>query len=225
MTVTLHSPGNDDLTKADIDAWRNVPVAVAVDLVPDEQLDIEIRSLNPPGRQPRLFGRAVTVRCEPPDFGAVLHALELVGPGQVLVIAAGGRDDAAMTGEILGGYLHDKGCAGVVCDGAVRDVATLASWPDFSVFSRSVNPRGPTGAARGEVQLPVTIGNRQVSPGDLIIGDDDGLVALSPASVRGHAAGASARLTHEAEWVEGLGSGRPVAEVFGLSPARATQAD
>ena len=88
MTVTLHTAPAFDLTPAEIDRWRAVPVAVAVDLGRDRvgQIDPAIRPLQPAGRQPRLFGRAVTALCEPPDFGAVLHALGLVGPGDVLVI-------------------------------------------------------------------------------------------------------------------------------------------
>ena len=219
MTVTIH-PHDDGPTETEIEPWRAVPVAVAVDLAPDEQLDARIRPINPPGRQPKLFGRAVTARCEPPDFGAVLHALERVRSGGVLVIAADGRNEAAMIGEILGGHLRSRGCVGLVCDGAVRDVATLASWADFPVFTRSVNPRGPTGTSRGAVNAPVMVGGRLVSPGDLVIGDDDGLVALSPATVRSRIADAQAKLAREAEWIDGLADGRPVAEVFGLSPER-----
>jgi 4-hydroxy-4-methyl-2-oxoglutarate aldolase len=225
MTVTIHPRPQDVPTKAEIEPWRAVPVAVAVDLAPDEQLDVRIRPINPPGRQPRLFGRAVTVRCEPPDFGAVVHALELVGPGDVLVIAAMGLGGTAMIGEILAGHLRARGCAGVVCDGPVRDVATLAGWSDFAVFARSVNPRGPTSATEGAVNAPVMIGDRQVGPGDLVIGDDDGLVALSPATVRSRIGDAEAKLALEAKWIEALASGRPVAEIFGLSPARQGGAD
>ncbi|MGH3639690.1 MAG: hypothetical protein ACRDUX_11770, partial [Mycobacterium sp.] len=78
MPVTIHAAPASDLAPAEIERWRAVPVAVAVDLGRDVgQIDPAIRPINPPGRQARLFGRAVTALCEPPDFGAVLHALEL----------------------------------------------------------------------------------------------------------------------------------------------------
>ena len=185
MTVTVYPLPASDLTSAEVEAWRGVPVAIAVDLGRDiGQIDPAIRPLNPPGKQPPLFGRAVTALCEPPDFGAVLHALDIVGPGDVLVIAAAGNSEFAMIGEILGAQVRRRGGVGVVCDGAVRDVATLAAWPDFSVFARFVTPRGPTSMERGSVNLPVVVGGRLVTPGDLVIGDDDGLVALSPSAVR-----------------------------------------
>ena len=220
MTVTIHSVPASDLTLAGIEAWRSVPVAVAVDLARDiGQIDPAIRPLNPPGKQPPLFGRAVTVLCEPPDFGAVVQALDIVVPGDVLMIAAAGNGDFAMIGEILGGHLRHRGCVGLVCDGAVRDVATLAGWPDFSVFSRFVTPRGPASAERGSINLPVAIGGRLVTPGDLVIGDDDGLVALSPSAVRSRIEDARAKLAREADWIKSLASGRSASETFGLGPA------
>lgn len=221
MPVTLHAAPASDLTPAEIERWRAVPVAVAVDLGRDiGQIDPAIRPLHPAGRQPRLFGRAVTALCEPPDFGAVLHALELVGPGDVLVIAASGHRETAMIGEILSGHLRRRGCRGLVCDGAIRDVATLAGWDDFPVFTRYVTPRGPTSAERGAVNLPVVIRGSLVTPGDLVLGDDDGLVALSPAAIRGRIGDAEAKLALEAEWEASLAGGRSVVETFGLTPAR-----
>lgn len=207
-----------DELDAEIGRWRDVPVSIAVDLdlVPG-QIDPAIRPLMPPGQQPRLFGPAFTVRCHPPDFGAVLHALDLIQPGEVLVIAADGDPAYAMIGEILCGHLRSRGVAGLVCDGAVRDVATLAEWNDFPVFSRHINPRGPVGLSRGAVCVPVTIGEITVSPGDLVIGDDDGLVALGPDSVRGGIDRAEAKIALEADWVASLASGRSALETFGLT--------
>lgn len=223
MTVTIHAAPLSDLTPEEIDPWRAVPVAVTVDLVRDQgQIDPDIRPLNPSGRQPRLFGRAVTAFCEPPDFGAVLHALEQVGPGDVLMIAAAGHRETAMIGEILGGYLRQRGGGGLVCDGAVRDVATLSGWPDFSVFSRWVTPRGPASLEKGSVNATVAIGGRLVTPGDLVMGDDDGLVVLSPALVRSRIRDAQAKLACEAEWISSLASGRSVQQTFGLATATAT---
>ncbi len=220
MPVTLHAAPEGELTEAEIARWRAVPVAVAADLARGaDQIDPAIRPLNPPGRQPRLFGRAVTALCEPPDFGAVLHAVERIGPGDVLVIAAGGRPETAMIGEIVGGHLRRRGGAGLVCDGAIRDVGVLAGWADLAVFTRSITPRGPATAERGAVNAAVVVGGRLVAPGDLIIGDDDGLVALSPATVRGRIGDSEAKLAREAQWEASLAAGRSVCETFGIAAA------
>jgi regulator of RNase E activity RraA len=101
----------------------------------------------------------------------------------------------------------------------VRDVATLCGWPDFSVFSRSITPRGPTSAADGTINAPITIGGRRVATGDLVIGDDDGLVALSPETVRTRIGDAEARLAREDSWIKSLAAGKSVVETFGVEPA------
>lgn len=217
MTVTLRSYTRDSQPSAVFERWRAIPVAIAVDVSKGTcQIDPALRPLCPAGQQPRLFGRAVTVRCEPPDFGAVLYAIDLIQPGDVLVIAANGDAETAMIGEILGGQLRRRGGCGIVCDGAVRDVAQLAVWTDLSVFSRSITPRGPVAMERGEVNATVSIGGRLVSPGDLLIGDDDGLVALTPADISRYIGDAEAKQALEETWQASLESGRSVRETFGL---------
>ncbi|HEU5101974.1 MAG TPA: hypothetical protein VFU22_23290 [Roseiflexaceae bacterium] len=193
-------------------------MAIAVDVSRAAcQIDPAIRPLCRPGQQPRLFGRAVTALCEPPDFGAVLQALDLLQSGDVLVIAADGHAETAMIGEILGGHVRRLGGRGIVCDGAIRDVAQLAAWSDLSVFARAITPRGPSSWDRGVVNAAVTVGGRLVSPGDLIIGDDDGLAALSPSDIRSYIGDAEAKQVREAEWQAGFANGRSAAEIFGLA--------
>lgn len=214
MPVTLHRPGLPPAP--DLSVWADIPVAIAVDTVPGaRQIDPAIRPLRPAGQQPRLMGRAVTVDCAAPDFGAVLHALDLIGPGEVLVIAANGHADHAMIGDILSGHLRAKGVAGVIVDGAVRDTATLGQWDDFAVFSRHVTPRGPTGADLGSVLGPVSFGGVTVQPGDLILGDDDGLVCLPPETWETGLTPARAKLALEERWTRALRDGSATA-AFGL---------
>jgi len=220
VTVTIHPPPAATIPAAESEGWGAIPVAVAVDLLGGSgHIDPAIRPINPAGRQPRLFGRAVTVRCEPPDFGAVVRVLDIAGPGDVVLISAAGNADFAMIGEVLGGHLRRRGCSGLVCDGAVRDVATLAGWPDFSVYSRFVTPRGPLSAERGEINAPVVIGRQIVNPGDLILGDDDGLVALAPDVVRTRLGDARDRLALETGWIESLAAGRSAIDTFGAASA------
>ncbi len=217
MSINLHTSPKNSVPQSLLDAWRKVPVSVVVDL--DEsirQIDPAIRPLRVAGTQPALFGRAVTVQCEPPDFGAVLHAIDAVGEGDVLVIAAGGFPHNAMIGDILCGQLRAKGAAGIVCDGAIRDVGTLGRWTDFSVYSRSVTPRGPVGAAHGSINGPVMIADIEIHPGDLIIGDDDGLVALSGQDLEAWIVAAETRIKTEETWAVRLANGETVGEVFDL---------
>lgn len=217
MSVLVDTTRYPPLEEALIDRWRRIPVAVAVDLQGDvAQIDPAIRPLRPPGSQPRLFGRAVTALCEAPDFGAVLHALDCIEAGDVLVIAAAGDAGTAMIGEILGGQLRRRGGRGIVCDGAIRDVATLAGWDNFSVFARHVTPRGPRSAADGTVNAPCRVGGVRIHPGDLILGDDDGVVALPRSVILGRIDDAEAKMAMEEGWTASLTAGLSVRETFGL---------
>ena len=216
MTVRIATPSLPELPTDLVERWRRIPVAVAVDLAPECQIAPDIRPLRPAGVQPHLCARAVTAQCEAPDFGAVLKALSLVGKGQVLVIAAAGHADNAMIGDILGGHLCSRGAAGIVCDGAIRDTGNLAGFDGFSVYHRHVNPRGPVGAQKGQVNCAVVIGGAAVNPGDLILGDDDGLAVLSADKLSALIEAAEAKVRLEAEWSRQLAEGIAVEDIFGL---------
>lgn len=217
MSETTQAPTTDRIDAELLRRWSRIPVPVIVDLAAECQIDIALRPLKPAGQQPALFGRAVTARCAPPDFGAVLRAIGTMQRGDVLVIDAGGEAAWAMIGDILGGHLHRIGAAGIVCDGAVRDTGALAAMEGLSVYARHINPRGPTGAATTEVNVPVTIGGCRVSPGDIIIGDDDGLAALTPGHLLDLIGPAEAKLVLEAEWTRRLAADEPIARIFNLS--------
>lgn len=216
MPAPLPDAAHQDIDSALLDRWRHIPVPVIVDLAPQCQVDIAIRPLCPPGGQPALFGRAVTARCAPPDFGAVLRAIAVMRAGDVLVIDAGAEPGWAMIGDVLGGHLHRIQAAGIVCDGAVRDTANLATMQGLAVWSRHVNPRGPVGASGTEVNLAVSIGGRQVNPGDLVIGDDDGLAVLTPDDLTALIEPAERKLKLEAEWIARLAADEPIGRIFGL---------
>lgn len=217
MAVGIIPHNSAPVDAALLKRWAAVPAAIIADVSKGAALvDPAIRPLRPAGQQPRLMGRAVTAICAPPDFGAVLASLDGVQPGDVLVIDAQGFRTHAMIGEILGGFLRRRGAAGIVCDGAVRDVRELAGWDEFAVFARHISPAGPTGWAQGTVNGVAQIGGKAISPGDLIIGDDDGLVALIPEMIRTLIEPAEAKMALEVKWQDSLASGQSVKETFGL---------
>jgi 4-hydroxy-4-methyl-2-oxoglutarate aldolase len=217
MTVRIHDNERFALTPHLMKRWSKIPTAIIADVSDDACLiDPSIRPLRPAGAQPRLFGRAVTARCVPPDFGAVLRAIDFVVAGDVLVIDAQGMAGPAMIGGILGGHLRRKGAAGIVCNGAVRDVGELAGLKNFAVYARFVTPRGPSTWAHGEVNGPLNISGGIINPGDLIIGDDDGLVALDEEATQALISKAEEKLALEGKWIAELKSGKSLAKVFKL---------
>jgi len=215
---TRTDPTRPQLSASLLERWRRIPTAIVADLSHGAcQIDTAIRPLCPAGQQPKLLGRALTVQCLPLDIGAVVRALEIARLADVLVIAAHGQHGSATIGAILSGYLRSRGAVGLICDGAIRDVEELAAWRDFSVFTRFITPRGPTSFERGEVNRTVTFGGRQISPGDLVIGDDDGLVSLTPDEALNLIGAAEGKLELEKQWRARLAEGLPLAQALGIA--------
>jgi RraA family protein len=124
-----------------------------------------------------VCGPAVTVWTRPGDILYVLKAADLVGPGDVLVVDGGGREDAAVIGDIVGGAVADRGCAGLVVDGAVRDVDGLDR-VGLPTFARGAHPATGSNRGPGAINVAVTCGGVTVRPGDVVRADSSGVVVV-----------------------------------------------
>jgi len=124
----------------------------------------------------RMLGRAVTVRTYPGDWAKPVQAIDVAEPGDVVVIDAGGVGPA-LWGELATHSALQKGLAGVVIDGALRDSDDIISLR-FPAFSRLVMPNAGEPKGFGEIGVPVTVGGVRVDPGDWLLGDGDGVVVL-----------------------------------------------
>jgi regulator of RNase E activity RraA len=219
MPTRVHRPATTPLPQEVVRQWGDVPAAVAADVLGGLTLvDPAIRPLRRFPVGGRLVGSVVTAFCEGTDYGPVQHAIAVAGPGDVILVEAGGRPNPAVIGEILGGLARRKGVAGVVVNGAVRDTGQLAQWPDFVVFTRHVTPRGPSSMDRGTVNDTIAFAGTRVAPHDLIVGDDDGLVVIPRAEALARLADARAKLAAEEAWERELASGRSNLDVFGVPP-------
>lgn len=179
-------------------------------------LDPGIRAVWPGAR---LSGPARTARV-PVGENLTLHCiLPELRPGEVLVVDAGGARDIAIWGEVMAVAAQAHGCAGLVVDGAVRDGAALAR-RGFPVFARGLAIPGPGKSQAGETDIPVRIGGCAVHPGDWIVGDGDGVVAL-PAPEAGHIRSAAEdREAREAALMAQLARGQTTTlAALGLEPA------
>ncbi len=220
MPTVVHPTSTSPLDPKSVEGWAGVPTTIAADLFRGRTLvDPMIRPVRPFAGSKRLLGSAVTAWCEPADYGPVHHAIAVANPGDVIVIAAGGRADAAMIGAVLSGSARRKGIAGVVVDGPVRDVGTIAAWTDFPVFSRGCTARGPSSMDRGSVNEAIIVGGVRVAPGDLILGDDDGLVVIPRQVAAERLAAALAMVRAEEEWEARLAQGETTLEVFEVPAA------
>ena len=159
-----------------VEAFRDVVTAHLSDNMSRMSGSFGLNRYNASGK---LLGVALTVRTRIGDNLMIHKALNLALPGDVLVVDGGGDVSQALVGELMMGFARTRGVVGFVIDGAIRDVAAFASG-DFPCYARGVTHKGPYKDGPGEIHAPVNVGGLLVNPGDIIVGDEDGVIALSP---------------------------------------------
>jgi RraA family protein len=125
----------------------------------------------------KVAGPAVTVEVRPGDNLAIHAALSIAKPGDVIIVDGKGDLSCALIGEIMATQAKASGIAGIVIDGAVRDAHELANG-SYPIFAAGLNPCGPTKSVAGLVNAPISAGDTAINPGDLIVGDADGVVVI-----------------------------------------------
>lgn len=164
----------------------------------------------------RVLGPAFTCVCPAGDNLTLHAALKLARPGDVLVCAAAGFTEQGLFGDVMASCAKGKGLAGLVVDGGVRDTADIHRI-GFPVFSRSISIKGAVKETLGALNQPVVVGGELVSPGDLIIGDDDGVVVIPAARIEETAAACVEREKKEARFREALLQGNTTWEMLNLN--------
>lgn len=158
-----------------------------------------------------LAGSALTVEVRPGDNLMIHAAIALAKPGDVLVIDGKGDQSAALMGTIMMNACRQVGIVGVVIDGAVRDSVEIDEM-DFPVFSVGTNPNGPTKLASGRIGHPVSVGGVAVRPGDLVVGDADGVVVIEREKVEALLPAAKRKVEDEAARIEAIKKGDTAAK-------------
>jgi 4-hydroxy-4-methyl-2-oxoglutarate aldolase len=143
-----------------------------------------------------ISGTAVTVSVPPCDNWMIHVAVEQCQPGDIMVIAPTSFSDAGYFGDLLGASLKANGVTGVVLDGGCRDVAVLKA-AGFPVWSKAISAQGTVKETLGDVNVPIVCGGQIVSPGDVIIADDDGVVVVPRDNAADIAAKSAAREARE----------------------------
>ncbi len=138
-------------------------------------LDYRIKPLDP--EQSSLFGIAVTCDCGPADNLALFGALDAARPGDILVAATDGFTATAITGDLLLGMAKNRGVAGFVTDGMVRDLVGVVG-VGIPVFCAGLTANSPARNGPGTVGLPIVLGGVQIASGDILVGDRDGIVVV-----------------------------------------------
>jgi len=189
-----------------IAALRDIPVAALSDNMHRNIGSVGLQPYHRPGKS-TMAGTAVTLKSRGGDNLTLLRAFEFCRPGDVIVIDADGDLSNAVIGGILSFYAATLGTVGVVLDGAIRDVAEIRE-RDYPVYARGVNHRGPYKDGPGEINVPVSVGGMTVRPGDIVVGDQDGLMAFAPEEAEALIEKARAHLDAEAATMRAMKEGR-----------------
>lgn len=187
--------------------------------------------LRPIQQGARLAGSAVTVLCWPGDNLMIHAAVEQCRPGDILVVTTVSPSSDGSFGELFATALQQRGVRGLVTTAGVRDVVDLREMR-FPVWSGAVNAQGTVKATPGSVNVPVIVGGAAISPGDVVIADDDGIVSVPRERASAVLAASDARVAKEAGAREAYQRGDLSLDRNGLRPVLAelgveyvTQAD
>lgn len=163
------------VSSAIVEKFRELPVANVSDAM--SRMEAAGSRLRPLHSSGILAGPVITVKARPGDNLMLHKALDIAVAGDVVVVDAGGDLTNALIGELMIAHAQSRGLAGIVINGAVRDLAAIRAG-SFPVFAAGVTHRGPYKDGPGEVNIPIAIEGMVIEPGDLILGDDDGLIVV-----------------------------------------------
>ena len=200
---------SDDMTK-----WRDIPPAIASDSM--NRCYAMSGRISPllPGM--KICGHARTITGMVGDNGPAHVAISLAQPGDILVIDARGHIETAVWGGIMTLAAIKQGVAGIVVDGAIRDAEEIRKLR-FATFSAGICPAGPSKGFGGIIDGPIACAGTPVNPGDIIIGDDDGVVVVPLERQAEILEKSTARIKNEAQTSAEIETGNLPVNQFGLT--------
>ncbi|MCU4181833.1 4-carboxy-4-hydroxy-2-oxoadipate aldolase/oxaloacetate decarboxylase [Bosea sp. BH3] len=200
-------------TKAQIEAFAKISAATAHEAFDrGGAVDSAIKPIYP---GLRVLGAAFTLSSPPLDNLTLHAALKLAKPGDVLVCDATGFTEQGLFGDVMASCAVGRGIAGLVVDGGVRDASTIREI-GFPVFSRSISVKGAVKENLGTLAKPIVLGGLTVNPGDLVIGDDDGVTIIPLAQVDAVLEASKAREEKEARFRAALLTGKTTWDMLDL---------
>ena len=184
--------------------FRTLPVANVSDVM--ARMSAGGARLRPMHAGGVMAGPALTVRTRPGDNLMVHKTIGLAAPGDVIVVDAGGDLTNAIIGELMLAQMVRRGLGGIIINGAIRDSAAIRG-QGFPVYAAGVTHRGPYKDGPGEINVPVAIDGMVIEPGDLVVGDDDGVLCVPFGEVEAVHEAATAKAAAEAKQMANIDAG------------------
>lgn len=159
-------------------AFRDIPAANIADVMERScAMNPRIRLLSSPLKQVSS-GVALTVKARTGDNLLLHKALNMAGEDDYIIVSNEGDSSRSLAGEVMMAYLYRaKNASGIVMDGPIRDIDEIGKW-DFPVYGTGTTPGGPYKEGPGEINVPISCGEISVNPGDIIVGDPDGVIVI-----------------------------------------------
>ncbi|XDZ68105.1 RraA family protein [Alphaproteobacteria bacterium LSUCC0226] len=213
MSVQIFKNDFAPLSAEKLIQWASIPPAIAGDVM--NRQNVMAGRISPLSTGMKIVGQARTVSVLAGDNAALHEVIGRLNPKEVLVIDAANYSDRAVWGGILNTRAKLRGINGVVLDGAARDAAEMRAM-GLPVFLSALSPAGPHKGWGGSIDDRISCGGVVVMPGDIILGDDDGVTVVPLNRADTILEASLARMAYEADILEKLASG---ADVSGLFPS------
>ncbi|MEM7222615.1 MAG: RraA family protein [Pseudomonadota bacterium] len=204
------------LDEAALAPWREIPSSIIGDEV--NRTGMLAAAIRPLHKAMGCVGQALTVDCMVGDNAALHYALTALWPSAVIVADGRGHEDTAIWGGILHSCAQRQGAGGVILDGAMRDSAEVAG-SGLAAYCRAICARGPHKGWGGAINRPIQCGGVAISPGDLIVADQDGIAVVRPDQMDGLLERCRARLAKEEEILGRIAAGELTVDIMGFPPA------
>ena len=212
MPVKQHPTTFKPISPETLAAFADIPAAVASDTLSRGQT--MQGGISPLTSSMKLLGQARTAECPVGDNSAIRAAIGLCEQGQVIVVNAQGYESTAVFGGLMTLYAKERGVAGLVIDGAVRDCIEIID-ANLPMFARATCPRGPRKSGDGFIDGTISVGGVAINAGDLIIGDADGITVVPYTQIETCLADATEVLRKEEAILETLKNGGSLAAIYG----------
>ncbi|UVV70751.1 RraA family protein [Brucella anthropi] len=198
-------------------AWREIPPAVASDCM--NRTQSLGAALKPVSTGLTVCGQARTAEVMVGDCASICELIGAARPGEVLVVDAGGFEDTAVWGGIMTAEASHRKLGGAVVHGAVRDVAEIRQL-GFNMFCKAVVPKGPHHGFGGVIDGRIAINGATIRPGDVVIGNDDGIVVIPLERASEILAAAQAHLKKESVYIDGIRNGQSIMEMYKMTMSK-----